>query len=156
MALCFNASSGLLREQPDESRGEARFFDDAGAPLPPLQKTLELLQASVASLMLTQGAADALDAAGLLEPWPQLQGLFRINEAGLRALDGAQLQSLRDAHGLPLAYAQLLSQARMRWLQELQAQRQAADRQPPAAAPDLGLAQALFEPGQTDVLKFNW
>jgi hypothetical protein len=156
LALCFNTRSGLLRQAPDASRQESRFFDDAGALVPPLQKLLEVLNAQAANAIQTQAAAAALDAAGLIQPWPALNGLFRVDEAALQALGAEQLVTLRDANALPLAYAQLLSQPRMTLLQTLLNKRREEQKAAQAAAPDLNLAAKLFEPGQPDTLKFNW
>ena len=159
LMLCFNEGSGLLRAAPDPARGEARFFDDQGKMLPHLQKTLEFLETCAGNTQLTLGAVAALEAAGLLQPWPGFTGLLRIDEAALARLNAGQLLALRDAHALSLAYALLLSLPRMAVLQRLLAQQQAV--QPASAAalaatPDLGLAEKLFDSGQSDTLKFNW
>ncbi len=157
MVLCFNPRTSLLREAPDPARGEARFFDDEGKPTPPLQKTLEFLQTCVANAHLTQGAVAALEAAGLLQAWPEFTGLYRIDEPALTQLNADQLLALRDAHALPLAYAQLLSLPRMVALQRLVAQGQAEQKAATTVnVPDLSLAEKLFDSGQSDTLKFNW
>ncbi len=160
MALCFNNRDGLLRQQPDAAKGEQRFFDDDGKPTPVTDKLVQFLQTSVTNALQTQAAVDALDAEGLLAPWPGLDGLLRVDETGLAKLDAPQLQALRDANALPLAYAQLLSMARIAKLERLLSLRQQAQAKAGVAtatpAPDLSLAAKLFEPGEPDTVKFNW
>ncbi len=155
LALCFNESSGLMRATPDPARGETRFFDDEGKPVPQLQKALDFLQTCVGNAPLTQAAVRALDAVGVLQPWPEFKGLYRIDEPAFGQLNAEQLLALRDAYALPLAYAQLLSLPRMAALQRLLAERQQAERQA-AAKPDLGLAQQLYDADASDTIKFNW
>jgi hypothetical protein len=158
MLMCFNEGSGLLRERPDATQGESRFFDDDGKLLKPLQERLAFLETCASNTQQTQAAVDALDAAGLLQAWPRLGGLYRIDEAALAQLSAGQLLALRDAGALPMAYAQLLSLPRLASLQRLLTQRRQAAQQAnaPAGAPDLALAEKLFEPGQSDTFQFNW
>ena len=65
----------------------------------------------------TDEGAAALSKAGLIEPWPlrvrfgdethALDGLHRLDERALAALDDRRFLVLRHAGALPLAYAQL-------------------------------------------------
>lgn len=167
MALCFNAKSGRYREQPDVRQGETRFFDDDGKPQPVLAQVLNFLQSCSQSRQQTQVAVDALAGAGLLQPWPLpqamqvspsqplLQGLYRIDEATLNQQSAEQLLSLRQANALGLAYAQLFSMSRLAVLQQLAKRRQQAP-QPAPVAPDPSIVQSLFDPSQSDTMKFNW
>lgn len=148
MALCFDKASGLYRETPNAGAGEERFFDDAGSPLPLLEKVREFLSATAANRELTNRAADALLAASLLEPWqlplenpdkerPLLQGLLRINEAALNAIDGEALHGLRAANALAVAYAQIFSIPRLGVLRRLH------DLRVPQQAPPLDSLDSL-------------
>lgn len=144
--LCCNQRSGLYREAPDESRGELRFFDDAGQLQPLMRKLLAFLQSTQAEMRKTQQAVDALQAAGLIVPWTENAEqaaaalnkpwpLCRVDAAALAALDQQALVSLRDVGALPIAYAQLFSVPRLRLLSHFQALKQQAPTPTPAVAP---------------------
>ncbi len=155
LLLCISEASGLLRGSPDPGKGEVRLFDDDGVLMPAMKERLTFLETCTANAHLTQAAVDALEAAGLLQPSPVLKGLQRVDELALGRLSAAELLALRDANALPLAYAQLLSMPRVSTLQRLQAPRQLVGTAEPSR-PDLSLVEKLFEPGQSDTLKFNW
>lgn len=160
LVLCFDQASGLYREKPDQVGGEERFFDNHGAPRPLVQQLLTFLKACAANSLLTKCAVDALDVAGLLEPWelplgsaapvrePQ-QGLYRVCETKFNALNGQSLETLRNANALALAYAQIFSQPRLGVLHHLQARRTP---QPPAQTQ--ALLNELFGNDQDDLLSF--
>lgn len=113
--LCFDESSGLLVAA---GQGEA-FFDEAGAPSQAIKDVLDFLLQVESSRLVTQAAVDALQAAKLIQSWPlnlqqdgkqvPVEGLFRVDEAVLNALDDEAFLSLRKAGALPLAYAQMFS-----------------------------------------------
>ncbi len=132
--LCFDEDSGLLVEA---GQGEA-FFDEAGTPSQAVKDTLDSLSQMERNRLVTQTAVDALQAAGLIQLWPlkvqqgdevvAREGLYRINETALNALDAATLHGLRNKGALALAYAQLLSMNQLSVLKKLslaQAQMQA-------------------------------
>ena len=160
----FNHASGLYRETPNADAGEQRFFTDNGQPQPLFKRVLEHLQKQIGPQQLTQRAVAALQQARLLTPW-QIQprqghpdellpkGLYRIDETKLQQLQGQELEALHRANAIALAYGQLLSMGRTIVLQRLK-DVQAARRVP--AAPDPGVVQKLFEPGQPDTIQFNW
>ena len=68
---------------------------------------------------MTQRLVDALQAAGLIQPWAlnikqgeqtmPVEGLYRIDAAALNALPEDAYLTLRKTSALPLAYAQLFS-----------------------------------------------
>ena len=152
LMLCFDHGSGLYRESPDPQQGEERFFNDAGQAGPFMAGLIEFLDATVKASALTQRAVDALADADLLVPWqwaadPQfpdaqpLAGLYRINEPALNALKGPALETLLQTRGLLVAYAQLLSMARLGTLRDMHAARARAQSATPATAPSI---DALF------------
>jgi len=161
-ALCFDISSGLYCEAPDASRGELRFFDDAGQLHTVTRQLLQFLQNRLTAQARTQVAVNALARADLLCPWvwssdlplapgaQPLPGLYQVDEARLNQLDAPGLLALHQAQALPVAYAQMFSMARVPLLQRMAAQ------QPPTPVPDLSAVQKMFEPGQPDTIQFNW
>ncbi|GAB2795170.1 SapC family protein [Halomonas shantousis] len=121
--LCVNESMTL--EAADQ--GEA-FFDDQGEPARRVRETFEFLQQRERNRRLTDQACRLLGELGVVEPWPlkvetddkplTLNGLHRINETALNALEGDAFLQLRRAGALPLAYAQLLSMQQLSQLTE--------------------------------------
>lgn len=160
--LGFDHASGLYREAPDTSRQEQRFFDDAGQPLPWLQQMTLFLTECTKNRLETQRAVDALAAAKLIQPWPPtreadparppLPGFHGIDLAALNALSGAELETLRNANALYLAYAQILSIPRVKLLQQLYALRAKHTAQQPDLPSSL---DALFGEGQPETLRFD-
>lgn len=129
--LCFDESSGLVVER---GQGEA-FFDEKGAPSQAVKEVLDFLSQMEHSRVATQTGVDALQAAGLIQPWPlklrqgeqirPVDGIHRADETALNTLPDDAFLSLRKAGALPLAYAQLLSMNQLAMLQkaaELQTQ----------------------------------
>lgn len=161
MALCFDRASGLYRENPNPVAGEERFFDDAGTPTPQFEKIRAFLSATTANRELTNRATAALEAAGLLEPWrlplenpeserPLLQGLLRVNEVALNALDGQVLHTLREANALAVAYAQIFSTPRLGLLRRLHNLRAPQQTQKTLASLD-----ELFGGGNDELIRFT-
>jgi hypothetical protein len=160
--LCFDKDSGQLSEQP-QADGEA-FFDAEGNLSPSMQKVMNFLKQCEHSRQLTQNAVDALTQHGLIMPWPiklnageadtnEVNGVFRIDEAALRNLNGDALKALSDANALSLAYAQLLSQHRLQALSKLY------DLHARAKAAQAALSETDVEElfgAQDDTLKFNF
>jgi len=151
MAVCFDERSGLLREEPSE--GEPRFFDDQGEPSADLARVMAFMEKCEQGRQTTQRAVDALAKHELITPWPlkvdngagepqHIQGLYRIDEQALGALNGRALSDLQKRGALAVAYGQLLAQHRVSSfakLYELRAKLQA--QAATAAAPDM---EALF------------
>lgn len=110
--------------------GAEPLFDAAGEPVPALAQTLDFLQQCAANRTATLGAAVALDAAGVIEPWPlkvkadeqaeptELGGLWRVSESALNALQPEAFAGLRAGGALALAYSQMLSSHQMSQLGE--------------------------------------
>jgi hypothetical protein len=162
LVLCFDHASGLYREAPNLGLGEELFFDDDGKPRPLLQQLMTFLQVTASNRELTNRAVDALDTAGLLEPWELTlknpipgralqQGLYRVSETKLNALDGQTLESLRNANALTVAYAHIFSIPRLGVLRQL------CDRRttPPTELNPQAILESLFGGGQDDTLQFS-
>lgn len=127
--LCINEASGLITGGPE---GE-RFFEDDGTPSEAVRQVLDFLTRIEQNRSVTAAGCATLQAKNLIEPWPvtlkidrgerRIEGLFRVSEAALNALDDEAFLSVRKTGALPLAYAQLLSMQQLRVLGELAAAR---------------------------------
>lgn len=117
-ALCIDAT------QLNEDQAMPAIFADDGTMAEPVQEMLTFLQHCEQQRIATARACAALAKQALIEPWPvtlandetvesvgkkTVQGLYRINESALNALNGDALAGLRKSGALALAYAQLLS-----------------------------------------------
>ena len=115
--LCVDEDSGLVVDAG--TSGSEPFFDEEGAPAPPLKAVLDFLSQVEANRAATNRAVTALGAAGVLAPWtlqvgtPEsprtVTGLQCVDEARLNALDDESFLALRSAGALTVAYAQMLS-----------------------------------------------
>jgi hypothetical protein len=118
-ALGYDEGSGLLA---GAGEGEA-FFDAEGRPTERIQQILQFLIGVHKGVEAIGRAGAKLASHGLLEPWPlkvrdgdteiPVNGLFRVNEAKLGAIDDAAFLELRSGGVLAVAYAQLLSMTNM-------------------------------------------
>lgn len=113
--VCIDPMSSLL----SQSDGQPLFVAD-GAPSDTLNGIIGFLSELDKNELATNQACQALAEHALIVPWDikvqqddgsvrQVNGLFRVDEARLNALDDAAFLALRRAAALPLAYAQLLS-----------------------------------------------
>lgn len=94
-----------------------RLFDADGNLVGRSAEVLEFLYQRLKGVLAAEKVAAAL--TDLIEPWPlvlprdgqprKLEGLYRVNEQGLKSLPADRLQQLSQTNGLALAYAQLLS-----------------------------------------------
>jgi hypothetical protein len=124
LVLCVDTDSGLVGEDYAE-----RFFDDSGKPSQAVKDVLNFLQQVRANRELTERLCAALDAEGLIQPWPitlkgedgerTMQGLYRIDEAKFNGLDPEALYRVHQAGALPLVYCQLLSMQHLQALGKL-------------------------------------
>lgn len=159
--LCFDESSGLLAEA---GQGNA-FFDEAGAPSQAVKDVLEFLSQIEASRRTTQAAVDALQAAGLIQPWLlnlqqgeqtlTVDGLYRIDEAALNALLEEAFLGLRKLGALPLAYAQLLSMNQLGKLQQAAGVQARLREQVQAASQASTIADLGFRMSEGGTFKFS-
>ncbi|MBB3142877.1 SapC family protein [Halomonas organivorans] len=141
--LCVDVESGLWLDDARQ-QGECCFTED-GVESSRLANIRAFLEKLVRGRILAARAVKALAAEGLIQPWPlktqdeheqthEVEGLYRIDEPALNALPEDRLAALRDAGGLSLAYAQLLSQHRLNQLAQLYRLRHAVS--PPAESLD--------------------
>lgn len=130
----------------DPAQGE-RLFDEDGQPAEAVARQLEFQRQCAADRRRTQQAAQALQRAGVLEPWTlevprgegegvqRIDGLLRVNEKALNTLEADTYASLQGAP-MALAHAHLFSvhqvgqlTERLRWHEQ--------GRQQKASAPGL-------------------
>ena len=122
--LCVDADSGLVGEGHPEA-----FFDDQGEPSPSVKAVLNFLNQIAVNREATVRVMAALQAEGLIQPWPvaikgkdgetAVQGLHRIDEAKFNQLDAETLRRLQQAGALPVVYCQLLSMQHLQTLGRL-------------------------------------
>lgn len=113
--LCVHEHSGQIVEM---SQGTP-FFDKSGTLSHEIQEMMDLLVQIMHNALVTQSAVDSLSVAGLISPWPlnikngdqvtPVEGIYRIDEAGLNTLSDEDFLVLRKSGALPVAYSQLLS-----------------------------------------------
>ncbi len=119
--LCIDADSGLVSDTEGES-----FLTPEGEPSKALGEVLSFLQQIKQDQKRTLEICKVLQKHNLLQPWPiklkfdtqeqQIDGLYRVNEKALNALEYDAYKEVSKAGVLPLAYCQLLS---MQHLQDL-------------------------------------
>jgi hypothetical protein len=124
--LCIDEASGLM---VDQDKAEERFFEDGGEIAPSVAAIVDFLDQVERNRSVTENACATLSDLGLIEEWPitlrtatgdkNIQGLFRVKEAGLGSLDDESCLKLWRAGALPLIYAQLLSMAHLPMLGRL-------------------------------------
>jgi hypothetical protein len=157
LILCVDEESRLVKED----KSAEPFFDDQGALSRQMQDIFSFLSQIEKNKAQTVRAVTALAEAGLITDWPlkiqdgdqekPVTGLFRIDEAGLNALDDEGFLKLRKAGGLPIAYAQLLSMNNIQMLVQLaQGRAQMAQSRKTSQASDIGPAF-----GDDDMISFQ-
>jgi hypothetical protein len=156
LVLCVDADSGLVGEYP-ASESEA-FFTDNNEPSQPIKDILNFLQQVHANRVITAQLCAALNAEGLIQPWPinlkseigeqAIQGLYRIDESKFNSLDADALHRIHQSGALPLVYCQLLS------MQHLQSLGQLADAHANLQPQEVDI-ETVFG-GQDDTLKFDF
>lgn len=124
LVLCVDAD-----QLTKDVNGQALFDDDSGEPTEQITKTLEFLHQCDADKRRTQAAVNALQQAGVLQPWElaftpgegekakQVEGLYRVDERVLNTLDETAYAELKGAP-MTLAYAHLFSVQQQRQLTE--------------------------------------
>jgi hypothetical protein len=156
--LCIDEDSGLVVDR--DGTAEA-FFDGAGNPSPATKAIFDFLLEIERNRAVTNRAVASLSDAGLIQPWPlslkvadqitPLNGLFRIDEAGLNALDDVGFLKLRKLGALPLAYMHFLSLGQLTAFDRLnRAQHQLTPQQERQRSLD-----EIFTLPQSDTLRFN-
>mgnify|MGYP006404963003 CR=1 FL=1 len=104
------------------TNGGQPLFTGDGHPAEETQQILAFLRRLAHQRAATDAACQALNAAGVLTPWPfhnvesdrpeqRPQGLYRVCESRLKQLPDHVLSSLCHQGALSIAYAQLLNQS---------------------------------------------
>jgi hypothetical protein len=122
--LCVDTDNCVI----SRTKGHPFFADDgqAGAAVTDIVKFLGQVSANLRS---TERACAALQAQGLIEPWPiqfrihaggkAIKGFFRIDETRLKQLDADALYALDQAGAFAMARAQLSSMRNLPALADL-------------------------------------
>jgi hypothetical protein len=105
------------------------LFESEGQLAERVQKTLEFLNQCEQNRQVTQRAVAVLNDAGVIAPWSlkiergegqdplMVNGLYRVDEAALNALEGEAYATLRGGP-MALAHAQLFSMSQLSQLSE--------------------------------------
>jgi SapC len=158
MTFCVDEDSGLIVDADDTTE---KLFEADGSPPAALKAMIEFLQQVEQNRALTDLAVAALAQAALIEPWPltvkigdqqvTANGLHRIDQTKLNALDEATFLKLRKSSSLILAYAQLISMHSIVTFENLATiQQQIAQRAKPLPSTSL-----LFTPDDGGTIRFN-
>ncbi len=126
--VCIDLDSDRVTEA--NSDGSVPIFLEHGQLSERAQQQVEFIQRFEMSRQRLQACIQALKDSDVIAPWhvslnddsdeeTPLSGLFHINEAKLKALQGAELEQLNQSGALSIAYAQLLSEHRLSGLVKL-------------------------------------
>lgn len=98
------------------------LFDESGSMTDGVQRAFDFLGKLESQRQRTEKAADTLQAAGIIQPWPlqltlhgesvKVSGLHRVDEQALNTLTAETYATLQGAP-MQLAYAQLYSMAQV-------------------------------------------
>ncbi|MGJ0319218.1 SapC family protein [Aliarcobacter cryaerophilus] len=123
LTLCYDEEANSISNTKED--GEIPLFTEKGDLSEKLNEILEFLGECDKNKRETQFIVDQLASCSLIETWNinvdtvndsthnSVEGLYTINEAKLKSLDPEILSTLAKSGALGLAYAQLLSQARL-------------------------------------------
>jgi hypothetical protein len=125
--LCIDEDSGLIADESEEN--VERFFEPGGTLAPATKTIADFLRFIEQDQTITDLAVMALAEAGLIKPWSltvpigdqqvAVNGLYRVDEPGLKELDDAAFLKLRKSSALVIAYGQLFSMAQVSSLTRL-------------------------------------
>jgi hypothetical protein len=145
--LSVDEESGLIADASGEN--VEKFYESDGTLSATTNAILETLRRTEQDRTKADLAIAALAAAGVIKPWAltvrvgnqdvTVNGLYRIDEAALNALDDAAFSKLRKASAVVIAYGQLFSMGQVNLLVRLslvpKTVAQAAQQSPGQAAP---------------------
>ncbi len=173
MLLCVDEAAAQAGPTDALGAGEP-FFASDGTPVPLMKQVLDFLIQLDQGMRTMERACAALHEHGLLAPWklafdtggPPEQasdGLWRVDETALRNLGAEALHSLMQHGALALAYGQLYAVQNITLLADWSRARATAQAKAhvpvapaPTPPPELGMVQKLFDPSESDTIKFNW
>ena len=157
--LCVDEAAGKVKPA-DQLIGGEPFVSEDGKLAPAVQEILDFMAEVEVSQKITAQACAALQRHKLIVPWEitlqteagqrRVEGLYRVDEPAMDALDAEAFLDLRKNHALPIAYAHLISTQHLSTLAELARARATALYAPPVpvtAAGDLDLS--FLESGDT-------
>jgi hypothetical protein len=137
--LCVDEDSGLIVDEDGENT--EKFFEADGMPAAATIKVTEFLRQLEREYTTTNRAVAALAEAGVIMPWPLtvpvgnrqivVNGLHRVDEAALNALDDGKFLELRKGSALVIAYWQIASIIQVNLLARLSLMRQQMPQVPP-------------------------
>jgi hypothetical protein len=117
--LCVDEESSLLVDADRFSGAFERFFDEEGNPTMATKQILGFLSQVEDNRASTIEVCDLLEVHKLIEPWnitlktaageQNVEGLYRVNEAAVRALKSKAVTALHKENALLAAYCQVLS-----------------------------------------------
>ena len=117
--LCVDEDSGLLAPEDKALEKAERFFDVDGNPTEAVKQVLGFLSQVDDNRVSTIEVCDLLEVHKLIEPWTitlkttagdqNVEGLYRVNEAAVRALKSKAVTALHKENALMAAYCQILS-----------------------------------------------
>jgi len=123
--VCFDMESGLYQE--DGVYQSFQFFDEEGNPSEVFGKKINFLQKYYENQKLTQKMVDILAKYELFTPMKlEFDGIYRIDEAKLNALEGEALKELQNSNALSVVYGHLFSLQKVKKLKKLAAKKQEA------------------------------
>jgi len=122
LTLCFDEESDLV--QTPAQQGQVRLFKAGAETSDELQQILDFLTHCHQNRQVTQALVNQLAEYNLIQPWElksrglgndpkPVKGLYHIDEPALKELAPEHLSALARSGALALAYAQLLSEARL-------------------------------------------
>jgi hypothetical protein len=160
VVLCIDEDSGWVIDS-GVNADVTKFFEEDGSPSAATKATLDFLQQVERGRSITDLAVAALTEARVILPWPltvqdgnqqvQINGLYRIDEAALNALDNETFLKLRRASALVIAQMQLISMQTIGVFTQLQAVR----RQLAQNAQPLPPISSLFSMDDGGTIRFN-
>lgn len=156
--LCIDVDSDLV----SDTEGEP-FFTSEGEPGKALGEVLAFLQQIKQDQQRTLTLCEVLQKHDLLQPWPitvkfdtqeqRVDGLYRIDEKALNALEYDAYKEVSKAGALPLAYCQLLS---MQHLQDLGRLHNEQSKQKGSAATVPDVDKIFGEKSDDDLFNFDF
>lgn len=161
--VCFDIDSQLLREDP--MPGDQVFFTSDGELAESTKNVTTFLELCEKNRTVTQSVVNVLAEKNVIVEWAlnirnsqgeqqPLKGLYKVDEDKLRNLSANDLQALMKSGGLPLAYAQLLSQHRISVFPKLHQLRQEIEKQQAGSSAEVDIDD-LFGEG-SDTLNFDF
>jgi len=160
VVLCVDEESKLVVEV--SSTGD-EFFDAQGNPAPALKPVFEVAMALERDRKSTDLAVAALAQAGVIRPWEikvktgegerPISGLYRADEAAIRALPDETFLNLRKSAALPIAHTQMVSMGQLGIFEHLQKLQSQPSTSPFAALPET--LDGLLENLKDDLMKLG-